>query len=101
MGAWVSLDNYNIKRDEGAGKTQNTAWYVERLIALRDAGVLDQVLLSHDAGWYRPGEAGGGDIRGYSDIFTGLLPVLKENGFSAGEIDLLLIHNPRLAFAVR
>lgn len=100
-GAWVSLDNYNRKRDEGAGKAQNTAWYVERLFALRDAGVLDRVLLSHDAGWYRPGEAGGGDIRGYTDIFSRLLPALKQAGFSDGEIDQLLIHNPRLAFAVR
>lgn len=100
MGAWISLDNYNIKRDDGAGKAYNTAWYVERLLALRDAGVLDRVLLSHDAGWYRPGEAGGGNIRGYSDIFSGLLPRLKESGFSSGEIDLLLIHNPQKAFAV-
>ena len=73
---------------------------MERLLALRDAGVLDRVLLSHDAGWYRPGEAGRGDIRGYTDIFTGLLPGLKESGFSSEEIDLLLIRNPQKAFAV-
>lgn len=101
LGAWVSLDNYKASRDQGAGKAYNTAWYLERLLALRDAGLLDQVLLSHDAGWYRPGEAGGGRIRGYTDLFTSLLPGLRENGFSSQEIDQLLIHNPRKAFTLR
>ena len=101
MGAWVSLDNYNIKRDSKAENAFSTAWYIERILALRDAGVLDHVLLSHDAGWYRPGEPGGGDFRGYTDIFTTLLPMLKETGFSSKEIDQLMIENPGKAFAVR
>ncbi len=101
MGAWVSLDNYNLKRDSKAENAFNTPWYIERLLALRDAGVLDHVLLSHDAGWYRPGEPGGGDFRGYTDIFTSLLPMLKESGFTSKEIDQLMIENPGKAFAVR
>jgi phosphotriesterase-related protein len=101
MGAWVSLDNVNAKRDANPGTKYSSEWYALRLRALREAGLLDHVLLSHDAGWYRPGEPNGGSIRGYTDLFTNLLPVLEKNGFTQEEIDLLLIDNPAKAFAIR
>jgi len=84
MGAWVSLDNVGVNND----------YYVEALINLKEAGLLDHVLLSHDAGYYRPGEPDGGDFRGYTAIFTILLPRLKEKGFSDKDIEQLLVKNP-------
>ena len=91
-GAWVSLDGY------GPAETKR---YVEILTALRDRGRLGQVLLSHDAGWYRPGEPEGGQFRPFDALFKVLVPKLKEDGFSQAEIDQVLVRNPAEAFAVR
>jgi phosphotriesterase-related protein len=91
-GAWVSLDGY--------GPTE-TKRYVELLKALRDRGRLGQVLLSHDAGWYRPGEPEGGEFRPFDALFKVLLPKLKEEGFNQTEIDKVLVRNPAEAFTIR
>lgn len=101
QGAWVSLDNINTRRDSKPGSTFSTHWYADRLEALREAGILDHILISHDAGWYHPGEAGGGSFRGYIDIFTALLPMLKDRGFTQEEINQLLVENPAKAFTIR
>jgi phosphotriesterase-related protein len=101
LGAWVSLDNVNAARDNNPGARFSTAWYVERIIAIREAGLLDRVLISHDAGWYRPGEPGGGAFRGFTDVFTTLVPALQERGFTDTEINQLLVVNPSKAFVIR
>ena len=49
-GAWIEIDNVS-------GAT--VAECAGRVNALRERGVLSRVLVSHDAGWYRPGEPGG------------------------------------------
>lgn len=100
-GAWISLDNVNAARDKNPGSNFSTQWYVARLAAMKEAGVLDRVLISHDAGWYRPGEPGGGNFRGFSDISTTLVPALNAAGFTADEIDQLLVVNPAEAFVIR
>lgn len=87
MGAWVSLDNVGV----------NNAYYVEALLGLQEAGLLHRVLLAHDAGYYRPGEPDGGDFRGYTEIFTALIPALKEKGFTEEDIKQLMIKNPAAA----
>ena len=92
MGAWVSLDGVN---------TNNIENYVRMITNLRDNGGFHRVLLSHDAGWYSPGEPGGGDFRGYSAIFNQLIPALINSGFSLAEIDQLLKTNPREALIIR
>jgi phosphotriesterase-related protein len=61
---------------------------------------LNKVLISHDAGWYKPGEKEGGDFRGYTNIFTALLPLLKEKGFTENDMQQLLVKNPAAAFAI-
>jgi phosphotriesterase-related protein len=100
-GAWISLDNVNAARDNNPGARFSTAWYVERLSAMKEAGLLDRVLISHDAGWYRPGEPGGGTFRGFTDVFTTLVPALQERGFTGTEINQLLAVNPSKAFVIR
>jgi len=92
MGAWVSLDNVNEKR---------TQEYIENLSALKAAGLLKQVLLSHDSGWYRVGQKDGGKYNGYTTIFTELIPALLQNGFDEEDIEDLLHHNPARAFAIK
>jgi len=89
MGAWVSFDGINDDNvDEYAGLLQN----------MKDNKLLGRVLLSHDAGWYHPGEPDGGQFRGYTSLFTKLVPLLKKNGFTEEEINTLLVSNPARAF---
>jgi phosphotriesterase-related protein len=92
MGAWISLDY--IHRDE---IDKN----IEMISHLKDAGYLHRLLISHDAGWYDPAQPGGGEFRGYEDIFKYLIPALKKEGYTQQEIDQLLIENPKEAYAVR
>jgi phosphotriesterase-related protein len=69
-GAWISLDGVNISSSAENTKG-NMDWYVNRLTELRSAGVIDQVLISHDAGWYNVGEINGGNSEDTA-IFTGI-----------------------------
>jgi len=91
MGVWISLDG--ISND-------NLQDYVSSLKTMKANGLLGKVLLSHDAGWYKPGEPDGGTFRGYTVLFEKLIPLLSENNFSRKEIDQLLIENPARAFSV-
>jgi phosphotriesterase-related protein len=98
LGTWISLDNVNLNREPGSD--YDIEWYVGRISALKEAGLLDRVLISHDAGWYKPGEKDGGSFRGFTGIFTDLVPALISQGFTAQEIDLLLVINPARAFSL-
>lgn len=91
-GAWVSLDGVS---DDNAGT------YAEILQFLKEKNRLDRVLLSHDAGWYRPGEPNGGEFRPFTAIFKVLLPKLRAQGFSESDVRQLLVTNPAAAFAIR
>ena len=99
MGTWISLDNLNL--DQQQGSKYDVAWYADRIQDLKEAGFLNRVLISHDAGWYKPGEENGGSFRGFTGIFTALIPALRELGFSQEDINLLLEINPRNAFSIR
>jgi phosphotriesterase-related protein len=46
-GAWISLDGI------GWSDIEKYADSIENLLA---SGLLNKVLISHDAGWYKPGE---------------------------------------------
>jgi phosphotriesterase-related protein len=91
-GAWISIDD--VHKEE-----------IERIInvimPLKSAGFLNQVLISHDAGWFDVDTPGGGDFNGFTDIFKHLVPELKKNGINQEEIDQLLIENPKQAFTIR
>lgn len=90
-GAWISLDGI------GWGDVDNYADSIEKL---KQANLLHRVLISHDAGWYKPGEPEGGKFTGYTNIFTQLLPLLKNKGFTETDIEQLLVKNPAEAFAI-
>lgn len=91
-GAWISLDNLNDSN-------------VEKLLSiiktLKENNLLHRVLLSHDAGWYDPSKENGGKYRGYTTLFEKLIPALKTERFTAGEIDQILVINPAKAFEIR
>jgi phosphotriesterase-related protein len=92
MGAWISFDGIN---------DNNLADYIRLLKNMKENNVLAKVLLSHDAGWYHPGEQNGGEYRGYTTLFTKLLPLLRKENFSEKEIHQILVTNPAEAFTIR
>jgi phosphotriesterase-related protein len=99
LGAWVSLDNVNLNLQKGS--EYGVAWYANRISELKEAGYLNRVLISHDAGWYKPGEDNGGSFRGFTGIFTALVPALRELGFTDEDINQILEINPRNAFSIK
>lgn len=97
-GVWISLDGV------GAGQVAD---YVDRVLALKKAGLLSRVLISHDDGWSVDNEAG--TIRlnyfksagtPYRTIERELLPQLLAAGLTPAEMDKLLVENPRRAFTI-
>ncbi|WP_373516524.1 phosphotriesterase [Pricia sp.] len=100
QGAWISLDNIDGGTPNEPDGTGNIDWFVKTLLELKDGGILDHILISHDAGWYTVGEKNGGSYRGYTDLFTKLIPQLEQNGFTQKEIDMLLRQNPKKAYTI-
>lgn len=91
-GAWISLDGLN---------RNSLTRHLHLCRELKQRGHLGRLLLSHDAGWYDPAKPSGGAFRGFELLFETFLPSLKENGFSAPELDRLTVANPAEAFARR
>jgi phosphotriesterase-related protein len=91
MGAYISLDGIN---------DNNLDDYIKMIKNLKVNNLLKKVLLSHDAGWYHPGIENGGEYQSYTTIFEKLIPALRNEHFSEGEIRQLLVINPSLAFKI-
>jgi phosphotriesterase-related protein len=84
-GAWVAFDGVNAKSLDG---------HLAAVRDMRDAGLLDRVLVSQDSGWYRVGEPGGGVFNSYTFLFDAFLPALRAGGFTESEIRRLMVENP-------
>ena len=65
---------------------------------LKKRGLLGQVHLSHDAGWYRPSEEQ--RFRPYDFIFKTFLGKLKEAGLTDADIHQVTVENPAKALTV-
>jgi phosphotriesterase-related protein len=91
-GAWVAFDGFSPKQVDR---------YIEFTIFMKKHGLLNRVLFSHDAGWYKPGEPGGGEFRGFTDIEELFIPRLRENGVSQQDLYQLFVLNPKDAFQVK
>lgn len=87
-GAWVEFDGIS---------PASVARHVALVGRMKAEGLLGHVLVSHDAGWYRVGEPGGGEFRPYDTVFTEFIPALKASGFGDADIRQLLVDNPRRA----
>jgi phosphotriesterase-related protein len=100
-GVWISLDN--VKNNPGAepGSPSSIEWFADRIVELKNHGLLNKVLISHDSGWYDPAKPGGGTFNGYTDIFDALVPALKAKGLTEEEIDQILVKNPQEAFKIK
>ncbi len=90
-GAYIEFDNVSRGTD---------ASIISRIQTLVSAGYEDNILLSHDNGWYRPGVADGGTIRGYTYLIETFIPAMRAAGISQASIDKMTIENPQRAFAM-
>jgi phosphotriesterase-related protein len=89
-GAWLEYD--------GIGNG-NDAFYLEYIARALDAGLTNQVMLSHDRGWYDPAKPGGGEPKPFTYLFEQFLPKLRAAGVNEETIHTLTHTNPFRAFA--
>ena len=66
-GAWIEYDSI--------GRTEDDV-LIELIHRVLDAGFADQLLLSHDSGWYDPAKPGGGELKTYTHLSEELIPKL-------------------------
>ena len=90
-GAWIEYDSI--------GNPQDDAQFIGWLQRLLDAGFEDQILLSHDRGWYDPAQPGGGQPKPYTYLTEKFLPRLVAAGFTQQIIHKFVHSNPFHAFA--
>ena len=89
--AWIEYDSI--------GNPQEDAQFIGWLQRLLDAGFEDQILLSHDRGWYDPAKPGGGQPKPYTYLTEKFLPRLDAAGFTEQTIHKFVRSNPFRAFA--
>lgn len=89
MGCWISLDGLGWELEE----------HIEKILFAKENGILDRILISHDAGWYDP-QKDKQTIKPFTDIFKKLYPQLKSHGFTDEDFKLLISTNPSKAFSI-
>ena len=94
-GAFVELDSV------GAPFQVQTE-LLETALALVEAGFIEHLLLSHDAGWYNPASPAGlpdEGYRGYTALVREFLPELRRRGVTEEQLRCITVDNPARAFA--
>lgn len=91
QGAWIEYD--------AIGDPAYDEVIVNRVLRMLDAGLGDQVLLSHDRGWYDPAQPGGGIPRSYTYLLESFLPRLRQEGVDEATLEALTCGNPIRAFS--
>jgi phosphotriesterase-related protein len=89
-GAWLEYDGIGSGDDE---------YYLEHIQRVLEAGLGDQLMLSHDRGWYDPAKPGGGEPKPFTYLFEQFLPKLRALGVDEATIHKLMQTNPYRAFA--
>lgn len=89
-GAWIEYDNIGYVPDEET---------VPRIMRALEAGLSNQLLLSHDMGWFDPALPGGGTPKPYTHLVDSVLPKLRGAGVDDATIVQLTEVNPFEAYA--
>ncbi len=89
-GAWIEYDSIGRADDNHL---------IDLIHRVLDAGYGNQLLLSHDVGWYDPAQPGGGTPRPYTYLSEQFLPKLKASGVDEATIHQLTHTNPFNAYA--
>ena len=94
-GAYVELDTVGATFQPQEELLQTAITFIE-------AGWIDHLLLSHDAGWYNPSSQDGlpeGGFRGYTALVREFIPALLRRGITEEQVRRITVHNPARAFA--
>ncbi len=89
-GAWIEYDNIGWVDD---------AELLPLILKVLEAGKGNQLLLSHDRGWYNPANQPGEVPKPYTHLSEVMLPKLRDAGVDAATITMLTHDNPFNAFA--
>jgi phosphotriesterase-related protein len=92
-----------VEFDAIGAEWQSQTAMVDHTLALIEAGRAENVLLSHDAGWYDPSQPDGqpeGGIRGFTALVEEFIPALRARGVTEELIHLITVTNPAQAFAL-
>ncbi len=89
-GCWISLDGLGWEFDD----------HLKKIEFLRANGILDHLLVSHDAGWFDPQKKVQG-IQSYTNMFTKLFPSLKQRGFTDQDWTQIVSKNPAKAYTIQ
>jgi phosphotriesterase-related protein len=90
-GAWLEYDAIGSAEDDHL---------IDLIRRVLDAGFGNQLLLSHDRGWYDPALPGGGTPKPYTYLSEVFLPKLRAAGVDEKTITALTYTNPFHAFAL-
>jgi phosphotriesterase-related protein len=88
-GAWLEYDSIGNEDDEK---------HLTSILKVLDAGFGNQLLLSHDHGWYDP-VSPGSQLKPYTYLVGTFLPKLRTHGVDEATIRQLTHTNPFKAFA--
>jgi phosphotriesterase-related protein len=100
-GAWISLDGLGwVHPLDHNGDSTELKKYIRQIAFLKQKGLLQNLLVSHDAGWFTHGMPGGGQFKPFSNIFELVIPMLQKEGFTQEDFELLLAKNPQHAFTL-
>lgn len=89
-GAWLEYDGIGYGDD---------AYYLEHIPRALDAGLVDQLMISQDRGWYDPAKPGGGEPMPFTYLCEHFLPKLQAAGVDEETIQKLTHTNPYRAFS--
>lgn len=92
LGTWLEYDSIG-------SEWTSELFFLENIPRLLDAGFGDQLMLSHDRGWFDPSQPGGGEPKPFTYISEVFIPKLHELGIDESTIEKLTVKNPFLAFA--
>jgi phosphotriesterase-related protein len=91
-GAWVEYDAVGWRPIND---------HVRLISAFLGDGLINRLLVSHDAGWYHVGEKDGGEIKPFTPLLAELVPALEKEGMTSHQKERILFENPRRAFGIR
>ena len=94
LGGYIEFDN--LGWNPGQDLT-----HIAAIRELLDAGHGDRILLSHDAGWYRPGVSNGGTQKPYTYLVEIFVPKLRSAGIDDATIRMITETNPIRAFGFK
>lgn len=91
-GMWLQIDSIGFFPQEE---------HVQILKTLIKAGLLEQLLLSQDRGWYVVGKDKGKYVNPYHPILTEFIPLCQRRGLTDAEIEQMLVKNPARVLCIK